>query len=80
VSSPLKPSLTIESIKPITKLKLSPSSSYLLNEDEVLVKDKELFKKFEVIQSMDDKDTKNMIVRFLDLAIRDFKARQAYAS
>ncbi|MEO0728734.1 MAG: hypothetical protein AAFZ63_29630 [Bacteroidota bacterium] len=44
-----------------------------------MIKDKELFKKFEEIQSMEEGETKQMIVRFLDLAIRDFKARQAYA-
>ena len=39
----------------------------------------ELFKKFEMIQEMEG-ETKKMIMNFLDLAIRDFKAKQAYAS
>ncbi len=73
------------SIPPADNLKdiadaLGVSADYLLNDDEVQVKDKELFKKFEVIQSIEDKDTKNMIIKFLDLAIRDFNARKAYSS
>jgi len=37
----------------------------------------ELLKKFQVIQDMNDK-TKDVVTTFLDLVIRDFKARQAY--
>ncbi|WP_165836105.1 hypothetical protein [Marinifilum breve] len=40
---------------------------------------KDFFNKFQVIQEMNG-DTKQMVVRFLDLAIRDFKARQAYGN
>ena len=58
---------------------LGVSADYLLNAEEVQVKDKDLFKKFEVIQSMEDTETKNMILKFLDLAIRDFNARKAYS-
>ena len=42
--------------------------------------DKDLFKKFEIIQQMEDDETKKMILRFIDLAIRDFKTRKTYAS
>ena len=58
---------------------LGVTADALLSDDQVMIKDKELFKKFEEIQSMEEGETKQMIVRFLDLAIRDFKARQAYA-
>jgi len=71
------------SIPPANALKaiadsLSVSADALLSDDTVQIKDKELFKKFEAIQEMGD-DTKNMIIKFLDLAIRDYKAKQAYA-
>ncbi|UOX34442.1 hypothetical protein LXD69_02765 [Flavobacterium sediminilitoris] len=46
-------------------------------DDMALIKDKELFKKFEVIQDMNEED-KAMIIRFLDLNIRDYKTKQAY--
>jgi transcriptional regulator with XRE-family HTH domain len=57
---------------------LQVSTDALLSDYQVSVKDKELLKKFQVIQDMED-DTKSMIVKFLDLAIRDFKAKQAYS-
>jgi transcriptional regulator with XRE-family HTH domain len=59
---------------------LEVTADALLSDDQVGIKDKDLFKKFEQIQEMEDSDTKQMIIRFLDLAIRDSKARQAYAS
>jgi transcriptional regulator with XRE-family HTH domain len=72
------------SVPPANALKdiadaLQVSTDALLSDDQVSVKDKELLKKFQVIQDMED-DTKSMIVKFLDLAIRDFKAKQAYSS
>jgi transcriptional regulator with XRE-family HTH domain len=71
------------SVPPANALKdiadaLQVSTDALLSDDQVSVKDKELLKKFQVIQDMED-DTKSMIVKFLDLAIRDFKAKQAYS-
>ena len=54
-------------------LKLSTSSR-----DALLWEDKELIKKFETIQQMDE-ETKKIITNFLDLTIRDFKAKQAYS-
>ena len=56
---------------------LGVTADVLLSDDQVSVKDKALLQKFEVIQDMDD-ETKAMIVNFLDLAIRDFKAKKAY--
>ncbi|WP_422008200.1 helix-turn-helix domain-containing protein [Roseivirga pacifica] len=53
------------------------SADALLGE-EAVIKDKELFKKFEIIQQMDE-ETKKIITNFLDLTIRDFKAKQAYS-
>ncbi|NHE56328.1 helix-turn-helix domain-containing protein [Cyclobacterium plantarum] len=59
---------------------LEVSTDYLVSENgQVQIKDKELFKKFELIQEMEC-ETKSMIMNFLDLAIRGFKAKQAYAS
>ena len=59
---------------------LGVSTDYLVSENgQVQIKDRELFKKFELIQEMEG-ETKTMIMNFLDLAIRDFKAKQAYAS
>jgi transcriptional regulator with XRE-family HTH domain len=71
------------SVPPANALKdiadaLQVSTDALLSDYQVSVKDKELLKKFQVIQDMED-DTKSMIVKFLDLAIRDFKAKQAYS-
>ena len=49
-----------------------------MSDNSVQIKERELLKKFEAIQDMGG-DTKNMIVKFIDLAIRDYKAKQAYA-
>ncbi|WP_423740497.1 hypothetical protein [Flavobacterium columnare] len=55
------------------------SADALLSDDATTIKDKELLKKFEVIQDMNEED-KAMVTRFLDLTIRDYKAKQAYSS
>ena len=70
------------SIPPADALKaiadvLGVSADYLLSGDQVQIKDRELFKKFEVIQNIDD-ETKAVVDNFLDLIIRDFRARKAY--
>jgi transcriptional regulator with XRE-family HTH domain len=57
---------------------LGISSDALLNDDIISIKDKDLFQKFEVIQEMNDED-KAIVTRFLDLTIRDFRTKQAYA-
>lgn len=57
---------------------LKVSTDTLLSDEKVNIQDIELLKKFEVIQSMTG-ETKQTIINLLDLAIRDFKARQAYA-
>ena len=57
---------------------LGVSADALLSDEQLAIKDKELLKKFEVIQDMDD-DTKKIVVNFLDLTLRDFKAKQAYS-
>ncbi|MDQ0593717.1 transcriptional regulator with XRE-family HTH domain [Chryseobacterium ginsenosidimutans] len=69
------------SIPPADALKniadaLGVSSDALLNDETVSIKDKELLKKFEVIQEMNEED-KALVTRFLDLTIRDFNARKA---
>ena len=70
------------SIPPADALKniadaLGVSSDALLNDDTVAIKDKDLLKKFEAIQNMNEED-KALVTRFLDLTIRDFNARKAY--
>lgn len=72
------------SVPPANALKdiadaLGVSADVLLSDDQVAIKDKELMKKFEAIQNIEG-NTKNMIIEFLDLAIRDFKTKQAYTS
>ena len=71
------------SIPPADALKsiadaLGISADALLSDDKVNIKDIELLKKFEVIQEMTG-DDKNIVLKFLDLTIRDFKAKKAYA-
>lgn len=58
---------------------LSVSADYLLSDDPVMIKDKDLLEKFEVVQEIDG-DARHVINNFLDMAIRDHKARKAYAS
>lgn len=70
------------SIPPADALKniadaLGVSSDALLNDETVSIKDKDLLKKFEAIQEMNEED-KALVTRFLDLTIRDFNARKAY--
>ncbi len=57
---------------------LEVTTDYLLGGDKVSIKDKELLKRFEIIQEMTGED-KNMILKFLDLTIRDYKAKKAYS-
>jgi len=71
------------SIPPADALKaiadaLGVSTDSLLSDDNIAIKDKELLKRFQAIQDMDNED-KVMIVKFLDLAIRDAKTKKAYA-
>ncbi|HQB79011.1 helix-turn-helix protein [anaerobic digester metagenome] len=72
------------SIPPADALKaladaLGVTTDYLVSDNQVQIKDKDLLKKFEVIQDISG-DTRKVIDAFLDLAIRDFKAKQAYTS
>lgn len=71
------------SIPPADALKniadaLGISADTLLSDDTTTIKDVELFKKFEIIQDMNDED-KSIVLRFLDLTIRDYKTKQAYS-
>ncbi len=68
------------SISPADALKniadaLGVSSDTLLNDETVSIKNKELLKNFEVIQDMSEED-RAMVTRFLDLNIRDYKAKK----
>lgn len=70
------------SIPPADALKniadaLGVSADTLLSDDATTIKDVDLFKKFEIIQDMNDED-KSIVLRFLDLTIRDYKTKQAY--
>lgn len=58
---------------------LKISTDTLLSDNKVNIRDKELLEKFEIIQDMTG-ETKKTVINLLDLAIRDFKAKQAYAS
>ena len=58
---------------------LKVSTDTLLSDDRVEIQDVDLLKKFEVIQNMTG-ETKQTVINLIDLAIRDFKAKQAYAS
>ncbi len=71
------------SIPPSDSLKaiadaLGVSTDYLLSDDHVTIRDKKLLAKFEAIQDIDE-ETKAVVNNFLDLVIRDFKAKKAYA-
>lgn len=70
------------SIPPADALKLiadalGVSADHLLNDKPVVIKDKALFKKFEVIQELQG-DTKKMVEEFLDMIIRDHTTKKAY--
>lgn len=72
------------SIPPADALKsiadaLGVSTDALLSDNITSIKDKELFKKFEVIQEM-SLEEKAIVLRFLDLSIRDFKTRKTYTT
>ena len=57
---------------------LEVSCDALLSDEPTSVQDKNLLEKMKVIEAMDE-DTRTVVMRFLDLAVRDFKARQAYS-
>jgi transcriptional regulator with XRE-family HTH domain len=58
---------------------LGVTADALLSDDRPVVRDRELLKKFEAIQEMDE-ETKTMVNRFIDLAIRDFRSKQSYSA
>lgn len=57
---------------------LGVSTDSLLSDHQTSIKDTALLEKFEVIQDMQG-ETRDMIVNFLDLAIRDHKAKKVYS-
>jgi len=57
---------------------LGVTSDMLLGDEETKITDKDLLLKMEVIQQLEPKD-KNVVYTFLDMVIRDFKTKQAYA-
>ena len=71
------------SIPPADALKniadaLSISTDALLSDNTITIKDKDLLNRFEVIQDMTG-DDKTMVIKFLDLVIRDYKTKKAYS-
>lgn len=58
---------------------LGVTADALLSDEQGTIKDKELLKKLEAIQDMDE-DNKAIVLKFLDLAIRDTKTKKAYGS
>jgi transcriptional regulator with XRE-family HTH domain len=57
---------------------LEMSADALLTDDVAMVKDTELLRKFEVIQELSG-ESRSVINTFLDIVIRDFRTKQAYA-
>jgi transcriptional regulator with XRE-family HTH domain len=57
---------------------LEMSADALLTDDVAMVKDTELLRKFEVIQELSG-ESRSVINIFLDIVIRDFRTKQAYA-
>lgn len=72
----IKPS--IETAKNIADA-LGVTLDYLLGDSNNAVLDKELLKRLEDIESL-TQDDKDKIYYFIDMAVRDAKARQAYGS
>jgi len=71
------------SIPPADALKsiadaLGVSADHLLSDDNIKIKDKDLMKKFEVVQEMDG-EMKRTVINLLDLAIQNFKTKKAFA-
>ncbi len=71
------------SIPPADALKLianalGVSADYLLGDNAMTIKDKDLFKKFEVIQELKG-DSKKLVDDFLDMIIRDHTTKKTYA-
>lgn len=58
---------------------LAVSTDYLLSGDEAPVKDRELLAKLQALEDVDP-DTRAVVDNFLDLVIRDHRARKAYAA
>lgn len=58
---------------------LGVTTDLLLNDNQTQITDKDLLEKMEIIQQLGQED-KNVVYTFLDLVIRDFKTKQAYAS
>lgn len=72
------------SIPPADTLKLisnalGVTADFLLDDNQTQITDKDLLNKMEIIQQLEQED-KNVVYTFLDLVIRDFKTKQAYAS
>lgn len=58
---------------------LSVSSDYLVGNNSVMVKDKKIVKRLEVIGTMPDEEQKQFF-NVIDALIRDYKTKKAYNS
>ncbi len=58
---------------------LQVSLDYLVGDGELVVADKDMVKRLEVISKMPS-ELRQYILHFIDMSIRDFKAKQAYVS
>lgn len=58
---------------------LEVTTDILLGDDHTEITDKALLEKMEIIQQLEPKE-KSVVYTFLDMVIRDHKAKQAYAS
>jgi hypothetical protein len=58
---------------------LGVTINYLVSDDNVQIKDKDLFKKSEAIQAISG-ETRKVIDTFLGLAIRNYKTKKAYSA
>lgn len=71
----MKPS--IETAKKIANA-LSISLDYLVGDAEMKITDKEMLKRMELVCQM-PQELKEHIIHFIDMAIRDYKAKKAYS-
>lgn len=57
---------------------LSVSLDYLVGDGELKIVDKDMLRRLEAINHM-PQELKNHVLHFIDMSIRDFKAKQAYS-
>lgn len=68
---------SVDIAKKIAKA-LNVSLDYLVGDSSVLVEDKAILKRIEDIANLPD-DNKNYVLNLIDMCLRDFKTKQAFA-